>query len=451
MADQRCVDYIRANKDKYPIDSLKEVLAKAGVPAADIEEAVRAATQQPSPPAFSPAPPVPPPAPAVAGVSSLEAGLSSLVAAASSAVGPALQKASAAAAALTAAPPAGASAGSSPYSHPDSPVRHSYPLLVADDGFFAAMNLCLKTLPLMGLRLGLMVAFTVAAIVWFLLILFMASAAGRISGALGFWMIPLMGIAAPAGLFRWFKRYFLFLLEMAQVAVITRLITHGDLDGKDQIAYGKEAVMARFGEVNLLLVLQGLITGVVGSFMRTVDWLTGLLPLPGLDGLMNSVNQIMRYATRYVDDAIFSYNLARGDENQWRSSKDGLIYYAQNWKPVIKTAVIAFILEHVLSFLAFWVLLVPCWAIGSHIPHLGGWVILMTIAFAVNFKSAVLRPLFSTMVMLSYHKAVQNQPINAEMDQTLTQASDKFRELAERARNWASGQAKPETAKPAVA
>jgi hypothetical protein len=37
------VDYIRANKDKYPLESLKQQLAKGGVSAADIDEAVRLA------------------------------------------------------------------------------------------------------------------------------------------------------------------------------------------------------------------------------------------------------------------------------------------------------------------------------------------------------------------------------------------------------------------------
>ena len=45
MVDQRYIDYIRSNKDKYPIDSLKQNLLKAGVPPSEVEEAVRAATE----------------------------------------------------------------------------------------------------------------------------------------------------------------------------------------------------------------------------------------------------------------------------------------------------------------------------------------------------------------------------------------------------------------------
>ncbi|MDD5630315.1 MAG: YIP1 family protein, partial [Elusimicrobia bacterium] len=41
--DPRCVDYIRANKDKYPLEALKAALLKAGAPPADVEEAARQA------------------------------------------------------------------------------------------------------------------------------------------------------------------------------------------------------------------------------------------------------------------------------------------------------------------------------------------------------------------------------------------------------------------------
>ncbi len=375
MVDSRCVDYVRANKDKYPLEAIKQALAKSGVAAPDIEEAVRLA------------------------------------------------------------------AGTSPYSHPGAPVRHSYPLADPNAGFGAAVGLCVKTLPFIGLRLGLLVGFTIAAVVWFFITLTLAAFAARAGGMIGLF-VYLIAFGGPAGLFYWFKRYVLYMLEMAHVAVLTRLITHGELEpGKDQISYGKDTVAASFGEVNLLLVLQSLVNGVVSAFMGTVDWLTHLLPLPGLGGVMSVLHQIMRYATRYVDDAIFSYNLARGDENQWRSSKDGLIYYAQNWKPVIKTAVVAFVIEHAVSFAGFMAVFLPTLLVAGHMPRLGGALILAAILLAGSVKSAVLRPLFSTMVMLSFHKAVQNQPIDEQLDATLTSASDKFRDLTERAKNWAGRQA----------
>jgi hypothetical protein len=56
---------------------------------------------------------------------------------------------------------------------------------------------------------------------------------------------------------------------------------------------------------------------------------------------------------------VLSYNLARGDENVFRSSKDGLIYYAQNAKEVLKTGVFVVVLEKVLTVLIWVVMLAP--------------------------------------------------------------------------------------------
>ena len=68
MADPRCVDYIRNNKDRYPLETLKQALLKAGASAADVEEAVQAASLPPAGPAPAVAVPVrimgPEPAPA---------------------------------------------------------------------------------------------------------------------------------------------------------------------------------------------------------------------------------------------------------------------------------------------------------------------------------------------------------------------------------------------------
>jgi hypothetical protein len=323
------------------------------------------------------------------------------------------------------------------YSHPDSAIRHSYPLASRETGFMAAMNLCLKTLPFMGARLALLMGFTLLAMVWFGITFGAAAILTRATNeTAGFWGL-LIAFGVPIGFFMSFKRYVLYLLEAAHIAVLTRLITHGSLESdSSQISYGKDIIASHFGEVNMLLVLDAIIQGVVRAFTNTVDWIIHLLPIPGMDGPLQMVKRILQNATGYVEDAIFSYNLARGDDNKWRSSKDGLIYYAQNWKPVLKTATYALLLEYALTGMMFLVFLVPAFGIGALIPKMGAWALLFAGLFALNFKAAVLHPLFLTMVMLTYHNAIHDQPINLEWDQTLNGASDKFKELTEKARTW---------------
>jgi hypothetical protein len=65
MADPHYIDFIRANKDKYPLEAVKKSLVDAGASASEIEEAARQVLNPPAP-AAAPAPaapPAPPPKP----------------------------------------------------------------------------------------------------------------------------------------------------------------------------------------------------------------------------------------------------------------------------------------------------------------------------------------------------------------------------------------------------
>jgi hypothetical protein len=58
--------------------------------------------------------------------------------------------------------------------------------------------------------------------------------------------------------------------------------------------------------LNLLFALDLLIRGVVQAFNRTLDWIARLLPVPGLQGIVGVVNAVIRAATTYIDETIFS-------------------------------------------------------------------------------------------------------------------------------------------------
>jgi len=334
----------------------------------------------------------------------------------------------------------------SSYSHPEQTIRHSYPLAVKGSGVANAVTLCLKTLPIMLLRFGILAGFTLAALIWFGVIMAIASMVP--SAGLGVVFFT-AAIGVPFGLFRWLKSYILYMLEMAHIAVLTRLITQGDFGvTESQLAYGKEAVQAHFGQANMLLVLQGLIQGVVNAFTRTLNFLTSFLPIPNIQGPMDILRKILNNATGYISDTMFSYNLARGDENPWRSSKDGLVYYAQNWKPILKTAVYALVVEYAIAGIVFLVFLGPAWGLGALLPRIGGWFVVFGFIMAMNVRTALIRPVCLTMVMLTFHEAVQNQEINLTWDAKLSSATAKFQELTERARTWVSEKTSTPEAKP---
>jgi hypothetical protein len=328
----------------------------------------------------------------------------------------------------------------SAWSHPESPVRHSYPLAVEHAGFGTALSLVMRTLPYALIRFAILLTFSVVTIVWLL-------ATFGIGAWLGARLHPFVGLGWIVGLlgtygYLWWVvvRYGLYLVQAGHIAVLTELVTKGQIENGSvgMFDYGRRVVTERFGQVNLLFAMQLLVRGVVRAFNRTLDWLSHLLPIPGLSSVVGIVNAVVRAATTYIDETIFSYNLARGDENPWRSSKDALIYYCQNSMEILKTAVWVVVLDKVLTVVVWAVMLIPAGLLLVVLPTSlkpGGMLLGFVIAalFASNIRQAFLKPIFLTMVMTKFHVVVRGQPINTVWDERLSGVSGKFRDLKDKA------------------
>jgi hypothetical protein len=325
------------------------------------------------------------------------------------------------------------------YGQPLPGVRHSYPLAIREASFGTAFGLIMKTLPYALARFGVLVAVSIITLIFFCIAVggwVLMSA--KIHPAIGFvWFI--FCCAMYGWLWMTIVRYFLYLLKCGHIVCITDLVTQGRIDdgGKGMFAYGKDVVRSRFGEATALFAVDALVKGVIRAFNRTLDFIASLLPFPGLESLVRLVNAIVYAATTYVDETIFSYGLARRETNPWASAKDGLVYYAQNAKPILKTGVYIVILDKVLSVLIWVVMLAPAFLVAALIPKsVGGtgfWIAFgFAILLAANMRSAFLKPLFLVMIMTKFHVLIQNQPINAEWEQKLASVSDKFRALTEK-------------------
>ncbi len=332
--------------------------------------------------------------------------------------------------------PGAARAGA--YNHPEQSVRHSYPVAIQAAGLGDAFGLMLQTLPFLLVRLGILSALTVAAIIYWVLLVGGFILLAKVSPLLGWaWVIAL--VAVLGGVWRFVVRYGLYLLKAAHIAVLTELITTGQIANGNEgmFQYGKRIVTERFGEVNVMFGLDLLIDGIVGAFNRTLNWVANLLPVPGLDSVMGVVRAVLRSSTTYIDETIFSYNLARGDENVFRSSKDGLIYYAQNAQEVLKTGLWVVVLDKVFTVIIWVIMLAPAFLLAYVLPGAATLAGLVFAAlFAANVRSAFLQPLFLTMVMVKFHALTKGQPIDLEWDQRLGSASSKFGELAHKAETW---------------
>jgi hypothetical protein len=325
-----------------------------------------------------------------------------------------------------------------PYSHPTQPVRHSYPLSIQNSDLSTALSLLMRTLPYALARFGVLFGTSLATALWWLVTLGGASLLSRIHGILG--IVWFFGCAFAYGyVWRTLVRYFLYLLKAGHIAVLTELISKGSIgDGHEHMfAYGKRVVTQRFGQMNVMFALDLLVGGIVAAFNRTLDWIASLLPVPGLRDVTGLVNQVVRSATTFIDETILSYSLARGDNDVYRASRDGIIYYAQNSQDVLKTGLWIVVLDKVSMVLTWLVMLLPAILIGMVLPDsIKGAGILFTLLlsgmFAWAVRGAFLQPLFLTMIMIKFHVCVQGQAIEPEWDEQLSRISGKFVELKSR-------------------
>jgi len=329
----------------------------------------------------------------------------------------------------------------------DTTVPHSYPLAVRSYGLLTAAGLLLRSLPYALLRFAVLLAFSFACVIWIVVTIGgVAWLGGHVAPAFGWaWFL------ASAVLAGWFwlasLRYLLHLIECGHVAVLTQLIVQGRVGNgtESMFAYGRRIVTEHFGQVNVLFAMNLLVRGVLNAFHRTLDWIAQLLPIPGLSAIANLVTAIVRAATRYMDKAILSYNLARNDDNPWTSARDGIVYYCQNAQPILKTAAWIVVAELLLSFILWLVLLAPAAAITVMLPPaaraMGVLPVIIAVLFALCARSAFIKPLFLIMILVRFHTAIEGQAIRQDWVARLDGLSAKFRSLGQKAQSYAPGAA----------
>src|SRR4051812_13026429 len=156
----------------------------------------------------------------------------------------------------------------------------------------------------------------------------------RASGA--FWG-GAIGFGVVAAILYWLRAYILYVVKAAHIAVLVDLIDGRPLpQGHSQIQQGRQAVTARFAEVNVLFAVDQLVKGVLATLTGLVSGLLRILPLPGVPALVNLLRAFLRVAVGFIDEVILAYAIRTGATNPWRSAETALILYAQNYKIMLK-------------------------------------------------------------------------------------------------------------------
>ncbi|WP_146401848.1 hypothetical protein [Planctomycetes bacterium CA13] len=288
----------------------------------------------------------------------------------------------------------------------------------------------MQTLPIMGVRLGIYVAFAVGIGIYLLVFAGLAWLFGQWG-----WIVMLIAIVGLGGIWIWVRRYLLYMVQAAHVAVMTELIVHKELPkGVSQYQYGKDIITNNVKDISILFAVDALVAGILKAFTRSVANIVDFLPLPGIEKAATAVMKIIDRSLTYVDEAIFSYWLTKRDKQTlWASAKDGVILYAQCWKELLKAAVGIWVVGAISFFALLVLFLIPGLVVGYFFESMKFPVAIFVIASAYVIHVAIYEPLGLAAMIVTFREETQDMEPDPVWDERLSGVSSKFSELKDRA------------------
>jgi hypothetical protein len=308
-----------------------------------------------------------------------------------------------------------------------------------------ALGLMLKTLPFIFFRLAVYFGVALA----YVLMTGVGAGVGWGVGGLGdegfraastFWG-GVLGFGIVGAIMYILREYLLYMVKAGHIAVLVELMDGKPLpQGRGQIDHASTVVKARFAQASVLFGVDQLIKGVLRAITGLARGIFRLLPIPGARQFLRLVEMFLRIAVGFIDEVILAYCIRTRSDNAWASSRDALVLYGQNAKPMLKNAAWLALIVYGLSFLVFLVMLAPAALIAYLIP--GGWSatgVIVALLFAWSVKVAVLEPFAITCMMQAYFKVIEGQRPDPEWEAKLDGMSSKFRKLKLRATQTPTG------------
>ncbi|MDU8929669.1 hypothetical protein RXV86_19965 [Alisedimentitalea sp. MJ-SS2] len=313
---------------------------------------------------------------------------------------------------------------------------------MADFSVSTSMSLMRKTAPFVAFRAIVYFAIAVA----YVLVTGTGAGIGWGIGAFGdeefragatFWG-GAIGFGTTAAILYFLREYILYMVKAGHVAVMVELLDGRDLPaGKGQISFAQDIVKQRFGQANVLFAIDQLVKGVIRAITGLVEGIASLLPIPALDGLMRVVRAFLKVAVGLIDEVILAHSMRIRAENPWEASRDALVLYGQNAKPMIANAAWIALITYALTFVVFLLMLAPAGAVVYAIPgawSAGGFVFAILFAWAI--KAALIEPFAIACLLQAFFKVTEGQEPNPDWVAKLEGASAKFSKLGENAQSW---------------
>jgi hypothetical protein len=298
-------------------------------------------------------------------------------------------------------------------------------------------SLLARTTPFLFFRLLVYFAITLAYILgvgggagmgWLVGMPLDAKAEGIFWGAL-------TGFGVVSGALYFLREYLLYMVKAGHIAVLVELMEGREIPGgRSQIAYAAEKVKERFFGASLLFGLDQLIKGILKVINGLLTTVGSLIPIPAVQNGIKIIMAIIEMSVSFVDEVILAQIYRTRTTNPWATGREALVLYAQNYGKMLKNAVFLTFIVWGLTILVFVLALAPVAFLFSVVPGLAGfWTVVIAFLAALSVKAAVIEPIAMIALMQVFFRVTEGQRPDPEWIARLERASDKFRELGQRA------------------
>ena len=239
-------------------------------------------------------------------------------------------------------------------------------------------------------------------------------------------------------------RYIGYLVRAGHVAVVSEAVTTGKIP-ENQVIYGKEKVKERFVATNVFFLVSRLVDGAVKQLQAAFGLAGGLLgAAPGGKLVVSFGKMLIGISLKYVDDCCLGWVFYKKGEGAFKGAMDGVVIYAQNWKPLLKTAFKTSLMVILLTLgLAILLAVIFVSAVGfivniigitsgtGLIAFIGGFGLALSLAFV--FKRAFIDSYMMVRMMATYMGVAPTTTITFDLYGKLSGMSRSFKQLFKKA------------------
>ena len=338
---------------------------------------------------------------------------------------------------------------------PAGRIPHAYPLAVRRSGVMTAVGLLVASLPYALMRFAVLLAFSVACVVWMVVTIGGVGVdrhAHRRRGSASPGSSRALPRPAGSGRRSFATRCTCF--KAGHVAVLTELITRGEIGTANEpmFAYGKRVVTERFGQVNAMFAL-GLARArhrSRGSIARSTGSPTSCrFPASMSIASAGHGDPARRDALHGQGDLLLQPGATAKPQPMAERAGGRRLLRAERHADPEASRVDRGARLRARARCCGSSLLIPAAALVAVLPRFGAresaassrWR--LPILFALAARGAFLKPVFLIMIMARFHALIEHEAINAEWVARLDQLSSRFRELGEKAAAFAAPSGTP--------